>query len=97
MKTDEITLTPEDPAKVKGPEVGTLCLHHSNYTNYDNKVVTVLARSYVWSPERQNLDGTYGWRRYDWSVVDFGTFHLVVDDVDLEPIVTGMTLKKVAE
>jgi hypothetical protein len=48
--------------------------------------VTVTARSYVWSPEQHNPDGTHGYRHYDWSVVRFGDgSSMVVDDLDLRP------------
>lgn len=83
--------TPERPEKVKGPEIGALMRYRSKYEQPD-RVVKVIARSYVWSPEQHNPDGTHGFRRYDWTVIQRGPKsgqHLVVDDVELFPIEPG--------
>lgn len=73
---------PEDPAKVQGPEVGALVLYHDKYKG-TTETVRVKARSYVWSPEIQRPDGYYGYRRYDWTVIERKRGSLVVNDTDL--------------
>lgn len=75
----------EDPARVQGPAVGTLCLYTSRYEKFANTVVRVIEASYVWGPG----DPNYNIRRYDWKVVDFGTYRLCVDDKDLTVIEPG--------
>jgi len=69
---------PENPARLQGPEVGALCL-------YKGEPVTVTARSYVWSPEKQQPSGYYGFRRYDLKVIQRARGSLLVDDKDLTP------------
>ena len=92
MNSDiDLGLVPEDPTKVTGPEIGTLCLVVSPYSWLSNRVARVTARSYVWSPETVRPDGYRGHRRYDWSVIEYGKGKtLVVDDADLQPLSPGM-------
>jgi hypothetical protein len=75
----------EDPTRLQGPEIGTLCVLRSNYDMFAERVVRVVARSYVWAPGDPNYGG--GVRRYDWKVVEFAPGrHVVVDDKDLAPL-----------
>lgn len=85
---DEYPIPPENPAKVQGPEVGTLVLINSTYAWLDGHVGRVTARSYVWGPGDPAYHG--GARRYDWKVVEWKPGKsLVLDDKDLEPIKVG--------
>lgn len=78
-----LPITPEDPAKVRGPEVGTRVRVTSTYDWLDGQIAIVTDRSYVWSPDRRN-GATRGFRRYDWSVIKYGAGKtLVVDDAQL--------------
>lgn len=92
------SLVPEDPAKLTGPEVGEIMrykgIKHTDGTGFEvNTVVRVLERSYVWSPEQHNPNGTHGYRRYDWSVIDYGRGkRMVVDDTSLFAILPGDTV-----
>lgn len=72
-------LVPEDATKLQGPELGSQCL-------YKGEIVTIKARSYVWSPEKQRPDGYYGYRRYDLKVIQRERGSVLVDDKDLEPL-----------
>lgn len=88
-----------NPARLTGPEVGTLCRITSKYDWLSNRVVLVLERSYVWGPDQPNG----GHRRYDSSVIQYGTgksgkpFTVVVDDKDLTPIAPGDILTRYRE
>lgn len=86
---------PEDPAKVTGPEVGTLQAYVDKRKG--RIVVRVLARSYVWAPEQHHPSGYHGYRRYDWTVIQYGPSdqqRVVVDDVDLSPVELGDIVSK---
>ncbi len=75
---------PVDPARLQGPEEGEAYVYHSRYGRWDGEVVVVTARSYVWSPEQHNADGSHGYRHYDWKVVRFASGQtMCVDDTDL--------------
>lgn len=98
---DHVTPVPEDPDKLQGPEVGTLCIYNDpGYPKWDGMVVEVLRRSYVWSPEVHVGMNAHGYRHYDWSVIrygqplDNGTLlskrTMVVDDDKLTPLEAGM-------
>lgn len=87
-------LPPEDPAKVRGPEVGTYVLFHTKYPEPHDEVVRVVERSYVWSPGECRAKG--GHRRYDWSVIERGPGKyrsVVVNDTDLSPLPEGARVK----
>lgn len=81
-------IPPEDPARLRGPEVGTRCIYQSPYTAGPERV-EVVERSYVWAPGDPGYGG--GVRRYDVKVIRFvdgtGTRTLSVDDRDLVPVV----------
>lgn len=84
-------IPPEDSLRLRGPEVGALCIITSKYK--PGRVVRVLERSYVWSPGECNALG--GYRHYDWSVItDDHGYRVVVNDSDLLVIETGMTLRE---
>jgi hypothetical protein len=73
-------LPPEDPAKLKGPDVGDFVL-------YKGLVVRVTQRSYVWSPGECRSRG--GYRQYDSKVIEEGPNgyrSIVVNDSDLAPL-----------
>lgn len=78
-------LPPEDPAMLRGPELG-FALYADKYAGED-VAVRVLERSYVWSPGECRAKG--GLRHYDWSVIERGPDKyraVVVNDTDLSPI-----------
>jgi len=82
-------LPPEDPEKLQGPEVGTLCVITGKYKT--GRIVRIIERSYVWSPGECRSNG--GYRHYNWSVVsDEHGYRVVMDDKDLLPIEPGMNL-----
>lgn len=82
-------LPPVREEKLTGPEVGQLCIITGKY--HTGSVVRVIERSYVWSPGECRSNG--GYRRYDWSVItDDHGYQVVMNDTDLLPITTGMTL-----
>ena len=87
-------LTPENPARLRGPEPGALCRYtYKRRHEWTNILVRIVARSYVWSPEQHNPDGTHGSRRYDWSVIEYAPGRtMVVDDTALEPVALGAKL-----
>jgi hypothetical protein len=97
---DHETLVPEDPDKLQGPELGSLCIYQDeDFPRWDGLVVEVIARSYVWSPERHVAMNAHGYRRYDWSVIQFDTPDpehtwdrktMVVDDDKLVPVDVGL-------
>lgn len=74
---------PERAEKLQGPEVGTRCIYHSKYPQFDGLTVEVTEQSYVWAPGDPSYHG--GSRRYDWKVVRFLATRktMVVDDKDL--------------
>lgn len=84
--------TPERPDRLQGPEVGAVVVYHDRYHKGD-RIARVVARSYVWSPEQHHPDGTHGFRRYDWTVIDRGKGpgggRVVVDDDTLRAPVPG--------
>jgi hypothetical protein len=89
-------LTPEDPDKLQGPDVGELMVYiDPNFSRWHGTIVRVLKRSYVWSPEAHMPTGYHGYRHYDWSVIETdvksdGIFgRMVVDDDKLEPVILG--------
>lgn len=87
-----MTIPPERPDKLQGPEVGALCLYSSRYQT-EPVVVRVLERSYVWAPGDPAYHG--GSRRYDWKVIargPDGTRRLCVDDKDLTPLTEGQVV-----
>lgn len=59
-------LPAEDPAKLTGPELGTVWPYEGQYGGA-GQTATVISRSYVWSPGECRSQG--GYRHYDWSVV----------------------------
>lgn len=78
------------PDRLRGPEVGSLCVITSKYR--PGLVVRVIERSYVWSPGECRSNG--GFRHYDWSVVDSEHgYRVVMDDKDLTPIEPGMYIE----
>lgn len=85
---DECPLAPELPERLQGPREGAIAIYNDlQYPRWHGKQVTVLRRSYVWSPELHHKDGTHGFRRYDWKVVQFEDgATMVVDDDKLEVI-----------
>jgi hypothetical protein len=88
-------IPPEDPERLQGPEVGQLVWYEGYGKYIPAQVCRVVERSYVWGPgdhNFRNADGTFGMRRYDWKVVDFGKSRLVVDDKDLTIIEPGMKM-----
>jgi hypothetical protein len=82
---------PERPERLEGPELGALCRMRSKSDWLNDRVVKVVARSYVWSPEYHRPDGYHGYRRYDWSVIEYTAAgsRVVVNDVDLIPLQVG--------
>ena len=81
---------PERPERLTGPEIGTLCRIVSKYDWLANRVVRVLARSYVWAPEQHNPNGTHGSRRYMDAVIEYGPGkRLVVLQSELIPLQPG--------
>lgn len=87
-------LPPEDPAKLRGPELGFAIYHHKSGAIIS--VVRVIERSYVWSPGECRSNG--GHRHYDWSVIEEGPDKyraVVVNDTDLSPIPKGMRVRTV--
>lgn len=87
-------LPPEDPAKLRGPEIGSVHPYEGRYGG-PGQTATVLERSYVWSPGECRSKG--GHRNYDWSVVRVDvpagsderypngrSYTVVVNDTDLE-------------
>ncbi len=77
-----LPITPENPAKVRGPELGARVRYTSTGRRH-GQVGTVIARSYVWAPDTQYGEAR-GVRRYDDSVVVFdGGGSLAIDDADL--------------
>jgi len=82
-------LPPELPERLQGPEVGALCIYRDSRDG--PIVVTVLERSYVWSPGECRHKG--GYRRYDWKVIERRPgSRVVVDDKDLTPLEPGMRI-----
>ena len=76
-------LPPVDPAKLTGPEAGSMVTYHNHFTRQDQPA-EVLERSYVWSPGECWHNG--GYRRYDWTVIktfDGAWYTVVVNDSDL--------------
>ena len=87
-------LTPENPDKLVGPELGELVVYQDpRYERWHNTVMRVTARSYVWSPEVHWPSGYHGTRRYDWTVVAGAKGSMVVDDVKLIPLELGMKVE----
>jgi hypothetical protein len=83
-------LSPVDRAMERGPEIGDLARYHASPTDTAGEAVRVVERSYVWSPERHNTDGTHGRRLYDSSVVeDAAGRRYVVSDISLSPSLPG--------
>ena len=82
---------PEDPTKLQGPEIGSLCLtlKHWNFMPVGT-VVRVIERSYVWAPGQP---GAY--REYDWSVIEYNArgSRVVVNDYELAPLAVGDRLR----
>lgn len=83
-------LPPEDPAMLTGPEVGAVMRYVGKYPKLvpDDGLVTVKARSYVWSPGECRANG--GYRHYNWTVITWmtnpsGAQGMVVNDTDLAP------------
>lgn len=71
----------ENPDRLQGPEVGTLCVYR--YHDDPPMIVRVLERSYVWAPGERSQS-----RRYDLKVIargPNGTRHVLVDDATLAP------------
>ena len=84
--------TPEDPALLRGPEIGALVrfVYGPPGHRWHGIVVRVVARSYVWSPELRNSSGFYGYRHYEWSVIEFEPGKkMVTNDTNLFPIELG--------
>lgn len=76
-------IPPENPDRLQGPEVGTLCLYQGR-NDPSPIVVRVVERSYVWAPGERT-----GSRRYDLKVIargPDGARRLLVDDKDLVPL-----------
>jgi hypothetical protein len=102
-------LVPEDPSRLKGPELGFAVytprpydIRSSGITRHvqdEPRIVRVIERSYVWSPElHSDLTGYHGYRRYDWSVIEEGPDKyraVVVDDDQLEAIPDGRRVETV--
>lgn len=81
-------LPPEDPAKLTGPEVGDLVVYNDpTYSRWHGMVMTVTARSYVWSPGECRSKG--GHRLYSDSVVFDGKGTMVVSDEKLVVLAVG--------
>ena len=74
-----LPIVPEDPAKLRGPELGAR-VRYTSTGSHNGRLGTVTARSYVWAPDKQNGQHR-GFRRYDDSVVAFdnGTSLSVLD------------------
>jgi hypothetical protein len=75
-------IPPENPDRLQGPEVGSLCLYSDRFQPAP-MVVRVLERSYVWAPGERSQS-----RRYDLKVIargPNGTRHVLVDDKYLSP------------
>jgi hypothetical protein len=73
-------IPPENPDRLQGPEVGTLCLYQGR-SDPSPVIVRVVERSYVWSPGDRSQS-----RRYDLKVIARGpnrTRTMLVDDKDL--------------
>jgi hypothetical protein len=82
-------IPPENPDRLQGPEVGTLCLYQGR-NDPSPAVVRVVERSYVWSPGDHSQS-----RRYDLKVIARGpnrTRTLLVDDKDLVPLTADEAL-----
>lgn len=81
-------LPPVNADRLTGPEVGTLCWSLSECDFLSGVVVKVVERSYVWSPGECRHGG--GYRRYDWSVIEYGpNKRVVVNDTELVPLAPG--------
>jgi hypothetical protein len=81
----------ENPARLQGPEVGTLCRLSSRFARFDGRAVRIVERSYVWAPGDPAYHG--GSRHYDWKIVEYAPGQRVcVDDKDLTPIEVGAVL-----
>ncbi len=77
-------IPPVRPERLRGPEVGALCVYQSRY-HEGPELVRVVERSYVWAPGDPSYRG--GVRHYDWKVIAFGNGkRLCVDDKDLAVI-----------
>ena len=98
---DHTSPVPEDPAKLQGPEVGSLCIYYDeDFPQWHGLVVEVLHRSYVWSPEVHVGVNAHGYRLYDSSVIRFdkpkddgtwmGRNTMVVADYKLIPLMVGL-------
>lgn len=79
-------LPPENPDRVRGPEVGALVVYRKPGSRWDGRMMRVRERSYVWSPGECRHNG--GYRRYDWTVVEWYENDylksMVVNDTELE-------------
>ena len=63
-------LPPIDPAKLTGPAVGSVVRYDEpRYPQWDRLLMRIKESSYVWSPGECRHGG--GYRRYDWSVVEW--------------------------
>lgn len=97
---DHESPVPEDPDKLQGPEVGSLCIYQdTDFPRWHGLVCKVLRRSYVWSPEVHVAMNRHGYRRYDWTVIQFDKLDgerpwdrrsMVVDDCKLVPLEVGL-------
>ena len=99
-----LPLTPPDPDKLTGPEVGTLVAYRDKYGLGPNKVenslivVRVKERYYHWSPEVVLFkDGTpigRGYIMYDSTVIEFrpNGDSMVVNDSALSDIPVGAVI-----
>lgn len=83
-----MAIPPENPDRLQGPEVGTLCAYvNPRYPQFDG-TVEVIERSYVWAPGDPSYRG--GSRRYDWKVIRYANGKtMCVDDKDLTPLQPG--------
>lgn len=86
----ELPLAPENPAKLTGPELGAR-VRYVNTGRRHGQVGTVIARSYVWAPDKivtaQDGSKHRGMRRYEDTVVRFDDGgSLCILDRDLEVV-----------
>lgn len=81
-----LPIAPENPEKLRGPELGARVRYTGSSEYLHGQIGTVTARSYVWAPDKQYGEHR-GVRRYDDSVVQFdnGKSSLVLDQ-DLEEV-----------
>ena len=90
---DKTTPVAEDPDQLEGPEVGDRVIYHDpSFPRWDGVEMRATHRSYVWSPEIHVGPDAHGYRRYDWTVVEWDADndgrpgHMVVDDDKLEVV-----------